>query len=382
MEKKKICFVASTGIPVFHKTNIERLSSEFDVYAVMKFSDASQFYGIRVKEARSIDIERRISIAKDIKALWLLYRYFRNNKFDAFVSQASKPSLLASIAGRLAGIPVRIRIFTGQLWAHKKGFGRFFFKTIDKLTISLNTHTLVDGKSQRKYLIENGVLKDGQAIVLANGSICGVDIDRFRPNIGTRNKIRESFGIKDNEIVFSFMGRINRDKGIYELLEAFNKLLAEYKNIKLVLIGNSEGITHDAMTNYSNIKIGDNLILYGYTKEPYNALQISDVFCLPSYREGFGMSAIEAASLQLPVICSDAYGLADSFIDGETGVKCKVKDVESLYYAMKSYIANPEQIHRFGLNGRKRVMEKFNRNLVSEAWLNYLKARIDEQTTK
>lgn len=88
------------------------------------------------------------------------------------------------------------------------------------------------------------------------------------------------------------------------------------------------------------------------------------------------MSAIEAASLQLPVICSDAYGLADSFVDGETGLKCKVKNVDSLYNAMESYIEHPDQISKFGLNGRKRVIEKFNKDLVSEAWLDYLKDKI------
>lgn len=376
MNKKKICFIASTGIPVFHKTNIEKLSSVFDVYAVMKIIDSSQFDGIKVKEAHSIAIERKIYIIKDIKALWLLYKYLRKNKFDAFISQASKPSLLASIAGLIAGIPVRIRIFTGQLWAHKQGFSRFFFKSIDRLTVALNTHILVDGRSQRNYLIDNKIIKEGQAIVLANGSICGVDTQKFCPNAETRNRIRGSYGLTDEEIVFSFMGRINKDKGIYELLEAFNRLSGKYKHIKLVLIGSSEGITEESMDSYQNIKIGDNLILYGFTQEPYNALQIADVFCLPSYREGFGMSAIEAASLQLPVICSDAYGLADAFVDGVTGLKCKVKDVESLYKAMESYIDHPNQISRFGVNGRKRVIEKFSKELVSEAWLDYLEEKV------
>lgn len=375
-EKKKICFIASTGINIFHKTNIDLLSSEFDVYAVMKITDPAQFNGIKVKEAHSIGIERRIALSKDLKALWQLYRYLKKNKFDVFISQASKPSLLAAIAGRMAGIPVRIRIFTGQIWANKKGFSRFFFKTIDKLTVALNTHILVDGKPQRKYLIDNNILKDGQATVLANGSICGVDVEKFRPNKEMRNRIRKSHGLTDQEIVFSFLGRLNRDKGIYELLYAFNRLLIKYNHIKLVLIGNSEGITKEIISSYTNIKIGDNLILYGYTNEPYNAMQIADVFCLPSHREGFGMSAIEAASLSLPVICSDAYGMADSFIDGETGLRCKVKDANSLYSAMETYILNSDLINEYGENGRKRIIEKFNKDLVSNAWLAYLKEKV------
>lgn len=373
MNKKKICFIASTGIPTFHKTNIEKLSEDFDVYAVMKFDDPSVFDGVNVKETKSIDIERRPSILKDLKALWNLYKYLHSNKFDAFISQASKPSLLAAIAGRMAGIPVRIRIFTGQIWANKTGFGRTFFKTIDKITVALNSHLLVDGNPQRKYLIGNGILKEGQATVLANGSICGVDVEKFKPDAYERAKLRGQFGINDDDVVFAFMGRLKRDKGVYELLKAFDVLASKYDNAKLVLIGNSEGIDENSMQGYPNIKIGENLILYGFTKEPYKTLNIADVFCLPSYREGFGMSVIEAAAVGLPVICSDAYGLADSFVDGETGLKCKVQDVESLKDAMDQYLLNPDIISEYGMKGRKRVVDEFNKELVSQAWSDYLK---------
>lgn len=382
MSKPKICFVASTGIPNFHKTNIEKLSEDFDVFAVMKIQNHEVFNDIKVVEAHSIEIERRPSIIKDLKALWKLYRYFKENKFDIFVSQASKPSLLSSIAGRLAGIPIRIRIFTGQLWANKTGFSRFFFKSIDKLTVALNTHILVDGKPQRKYLIENGILKDGQATVLANGSICGVDVEKFIPDQNVRNQLRNSMKLSDSDIVFAFMGRVNREKGIFELLQAFNDLALKYNNIKLVLIGNSEGIESDSMSIYPNIQIGKNLILYGYTSEPHKTLQLADIFCLPSYREGFGMSAIEAASLELPVICSDAYGLGDSFVNGKTGLQCKVKDVESLKSAMETYIRYPELIKEYGQNGRNRVVELFNKGLVSDAWSKYLKERLNETKIK
>lgn len=380
--KPKVCFVASTGIPVFHRTNIEKLSEDFDVYAVMKFQNPEVFNDIKVVEAHALEIERRPSIIKDLKSLWQLYRYFRKNKFDIFVSQASKPSLLAAIAGRLAGIPIRIRIFTGQLWANKKGFSRMFFKGVDKLTVALNSHILVDGKPQRKYLIQNGILKEGQATVLANGSICGVDTEKFNPDPDARKELRNELNFSDKDIVFVFMGRITREKGIFELLEAFNNLIIKYPNIKLVLIGNSEGITSDSMSNYPNIEIEKNLILYGYTNEPHKTLQLGDVFCLPSYREGFGMSAIEAGALGLPVICSDAYGMGDSFVEGQTGLKCKVADVESLANAMETYIKQPELMARYGRNGRDRVVKSFNKELVSGAWLEYLNARFNESKTK
>lgn len=372
--RKKICFIASSplGIVSFHRTNFEKLAKEFDVYVIANFEDKSVFKDLCIIDAFPIKIARRPSVLDNIKAIAAMYRIFKRERFDCFVSMSPNASLVASIAGFFARIPHRIQIFTGQVWANMQGLKRWFFKTIDKIDVTLNTATLVDGKPQRQYLIENGILKDGQATVLANGSICGVDVDKFKPNADIRKSERQKIGVTDEKVVFSFMGRVNKDKGTFELLGAANRLFAEINNAVLVLIGNMEGLTSDILTQYPNLRKSENVILYGYTKEPYNTLQLSDVFCLPSYREGFGMSAIEAASLSLPVICSDAYGLRDSFVPDETGLECRVADVDSLYHSMKQLYDDKNLRNRLGENGRIRVIEKFNKELVSTAWLEYM----------
>lgn len=371
--KKKLCIVASapSGIVAFWKTNIEKLSSQFDIYVVANYRDSSLFDGLEIKGCISINIERRPSVMSSLKAVNELRRYFKKEQFDGFISMSSNASLVAAIAGWLVGVPFRARIFTGQVWANKTGMSRTFFKTIDKLTVALNNHILVDGKPQQKYLVENGILKEGQSTVLANGSICGVDVNKFCPSDSIRQEEREKLHLGKDDVVFTFMGRINRDKGTYELLAAFNQLCAEEDHARLLLIGNSEGITNETFSSYPNISLGENLVCYGFAEKPYEALQAGDVFCLPSYREGFGMSAIEAASAGLPVICSDAYGLGDSYVDGVTGLKCKVKDVETLYLAMKKLYENPEMRASFGKAGRERILEKFTKEMVSSAWLNY-----------
>lgn len=372
---KKVCFIASSpiGIASFHKTNFEQIAKEYDVYVIANFEDKTVFEGLQIVDAFPVHIARKPTIISNIKALIAMHRIFKQQRFACFVSQTSNASLLASIAG-FSVVPHRIRIFTGQLWANMHGAKRLFFQTIDRITIALNTDILVDGRPQRQYLIENGIIRYGQGTVLANGSICGVDTTLFAPNEETRRRERNKIGVTDDDtVVFTFMGRVNRDKGIFELLEATNRLCAETDNAVLVLIGNMEGLTINVLTQYPNLHIGKNVILYGFTKEPYNALQLSDIFCLPSYREGFGMSAIEAASLSLPVICSDIYGLQDSFIPDVTGLQCKVKDIDSLYNCMKLLCENKTLRLKLGTNGRKRVMEKFNKEIVSTAWLQYLR---------
>ena len=377
-KKRKLCVVASapSGIVSFWKTNIERLAEHFDVYVVANFTDESVFDGLCIKGANSVIIERRPSVVSGIKAVRELTRYFKQMKFDGFISMSSNASLVAAIAGKLVGIPFRARIFTGQIWANKTGLSRMFFKMIDKFTVLMNTHFLVDGKSQQGYLVENGILKNNQSVVLANGSICGVDIEKFSPNVEKREEERARLGFQKSDVVYVFMGRINRDKGTYELLEAFNRLAESKDNAKLLLIGNNEGVTEETFSSYPNIVYGKNLICYGYTKTSYYALQTGDVFCLPSYREGFGMSVIEAAAVALPVIASDAYGLRDSFVDGTTGLKCRVKDVETLYNAMKMLYDDEDMRTSYGRAGRKRVEKMFSMELVSNAWLDYFKTNI------
>ena len=125
-----------------------------------------------------------------------------------------------------------------------------------------------------------------------------------------------------------------------------------------------------------NIVYGENLVCYGHTKTPYYALQAGDVLCLPSYREGFGISVIEASAVTLPVIVSDIYGLKDAYEDGVTGLKCKARDVDSLYEVMKILYDDKELRISLGKAGRERTMNLFSMELVSNAWLDYFKTNL------
>ena len=122
--------------------------------------------------------------------------------------------------------------------------------------------------------------------------------------------------------------------------------------------------------NYSMLN-DSNFLYYGFTRHPEEILQAADVYCLPSYREGFGMSVVEAQCLALPAICSDAYGLRDTIVDGQTGLRCKVADVDSLYECMKQLYDNKEMRLSLGQNGRMRVEQEFSSKVVEEAWLKF-----------
>jgi len=210
-------------------------------------------------------------------------------------------------------------------------------------------------------------------------NIVGIDTSLFRPDKAVRTNEREKLSIPNDAFVYAFLGRINRDKGIFELLGAADKLFSEKSNACLVLIGPMEnGLTSAIIEKYTNLKLGKNTFFYGKTTQPYNALCIADVFCLPSYREGFGLSVLEASATQLPVICSDAYGMQSAYEENETGLKCKMKDVDSLYNCMRRLYEEPEFAQVLGKNGRSRVEEEFNKDFISKCWFDYLSETIDK----
>ena len=371
--KRKICFIVA--IPgtarSFLRNHIERLSNDYDVYLAGNIQNPKDVSDLKISGLQQIDINRNISIKEDMKALSQLMKYFKKMSFDAVHSITPKAGLLTALAGTMANIPVRIHIFTGQVWATRKGLLKKFLKFLDWLIVRLDTNILVDGKSQRDYLVKNRILKENEGSVLGEGSICGVNTDLFIPAIQTRDSARKEIGISDDRIVFVFMGRLNRDKGIHELLEAFDKLAGINKSVYLLLIGSDEENLSSSFQNYSNIKDRENFLYYGKTDKPYYILQAGDVFVLPSYREGFGMSVIEASSIGLPVITSDAYGVLDAVVEGETGLRCKVMDSETLYDAMKILADNKELREKLGVKGRERVLSLFSSESITSAWAKF-----------
>lgn len=373
--KKKICFVVvqSTTINSFLKNHISALSQNYDVYVAGNIQSMDEIPELKVCGLYHFDVQRQITIHKDIKALWQLYRYFKQMKFDAVHSVTPKAGLTTAIAAKLAGIKHRTHIFTGQVWATRHGFMRSLLKAIDKIIAHLDNHILVDGESQRQFLIKNGVVSSEKSRVLGAGSISGVNTEAYNPSPETREQMRKELGLSPDKVVFAFSGRANRDKGIYELYEAFNNIAPNHPEAFLLLFGWDEGNCIQEISKYPNIVDGENFHFYGFTPTPGIQLQASDVFLMPSYREGFGSSVIEASCLGLPVICSDAYGIMDAMEEGVTGLRCKVADTQSLQTAMETLLNNKELREQLGANGRKMVFEKFKGDVITAEWVKFYK---------
>ena len=378
MERKKICFVVSSlgTAKVFLMNHIKELSVHYDIYLIGKHEEeAIAFLSIlEIKEIKNIEIPRNISLLKDFKVLFSLRSYFKEMTFDAVHTVTPKVGLIGILAARLAGINTRIHIFTGQVWHTKKGVFKTFLMFLDRFTVFNSTHILVDGESQRQFLINNKIVKEIDSFVLGKGSISGVDTNRFVPNELVKTEVRKELGIKEDEVVFMFLGRMNTDKGINELADAFGKLRKKYKNAILLFAGGDE----ENMTPRVQEKIKDekSLIFYGITLAPERLLQACDVFCLPSYREGFGTSVIEASLLQKPIICSDTYGLMETIVENKTGLRHKVANSDSLFFAMEKLMNDKELRESLGKGGREYVLENFSAKKISDKWVEFYRKKI------
>ena len=365
---KKICFITAVqgSAYSFLRDHMAALQKEYKVYYVCNETDVNNI-NVPHDGYHCVNIQRQISLVQDFKALWHLYRYFRTEKFDAVHSVTPKAGLLTSIAAFFARVPVRIHIYTGQVWANKTGFMRFLLKMMDHLISLFDNHILVDGEGQRQFLINNMVISEENSKVLGSGSICGVNLDRFTPSAEVRRDKRIELEIDNSKTVFVFMGRLNRDKGVYELLSAFDRIAQEKENVYLLLLGHDEENISATFQKYSGIKPGENFCYYGATPEPHKMLQAGDIFVLPTYREGFGSSVIEASALGLP----DAYGVMDAMIDDVTGLRCRIADVESLYNAMVKLASDKIIQAKLGQNGRERVVNEFSGADVTKHWLQF-----------
>lgn len=372
MAKKKIAFVVAIAgtAQAFLTDHMTYLVKEYDVHLVANFKpeEKGEFeqMGVTCHDAL---IQRSIKLGADLKALFALRKIFKQEKFDCVHSVTPKAGLLTSVAGWMAGVPNRVHIFTGQVWATRKGVMRTILKMMDKVIAGLDTLLLVDGQGQRQFLIKEGVLRENNSAVPANGSIAGIKLERYKISEEVRKRERAKFGFTDEDVVYIFLGRLNHDKGIGELYEAFNMMLPNRPNAKLIFYGSDEEDYDPKADSFANIKRNQNYFYPGITRQPFEALQVADVFVIPTWREGFGVSVLEAQALGLPVITSNAYGVVDASVEGVTGLRCKVNDPNGLRKCMEQYYDSQEMRKQHGTAGRKRVEEYFDNAVVSQAWL-------------
>jgi glycosyltransferase involved in cell wall biosynthesis len=228
----------------------------------------------------------------------------------------------------------------------------------------------VDSGSQRDFLIKNNIVSKSKSQLIANGSICGVDTNRFSPDPKGRNELRNKFSIKESDILFLYLGRLTYDKGLVDLARAFKKVADMNREINLVIVGpDEENIKQEILEHCGNNC--DRIFFESYTNCPERFMAAADVFCLPSYREGFGMAIIEAASAGIPSIGTRIYGVMDAIEEESTGYLYTPRNVDELASKMLMMIEKPDMRKQMGMQARERVKKSFSKELVTTAFVDF-----------
>ena len=370
--KKIAIIVSSPGtVKAFLTDQIEALSGRYQVCLILNIAKGDSLPDLNAKvEVVAAPIVRNISLFRDLHALLFLVALFSRKRFYAIHSVTPKAGLLAALAGAIARIPVRIHTFTGQVWATRSGLARHMLKTADKALARMATHVLVDSPSQRDFLVRGRVVSAEKSRVLANGSICGVDRFRFRPDSELRKRIRQREGIAEETVVFLYVGRLKVDKGVLDLAQAFARLGMDYGEAWLLIVGPDEEGLRPRIERICSL-VASRLRFVGSVTAPQEYMAAADVLCLPSYREGFGSVIIEAASVGIPAVASNIYGITDAIESNVTGLLHAAGDVADLQSRMKQMMDDQESRKRMGVNARLRAGRSYSKELVTSALLDF-----------
>nr|NJM01490.1 glycosyltransferase family 4 protein [Desulfobacula sp.] len=290
--------------------------------------------------------------------------FLKRQQFFVVHTITPKAGLIGMTAAFLAGVKIRVHTFTGQVWVTRRGAASWVLKNIDRFFALLTTHAYADSASQREFLIIKKIISRKKIKTMAHGSISGVDLKRFKPDRINREKIRKAFAVEEDSVVILFLGRMNVDKGVKDLISAFVRM--ETQTAHLFLVGPDEcGIKKQIplMAGSSQLRIH----IVDYTFEPETYMAAADIFCLPSYREGFGSVIIEAAACGLPSVASRIYGLTDAVVHGVTGFFFPPGDIESLHNAIVALVKDPQLRVCMGKAARNRAWDLFDQKRLTRS---------------
>lgn len=319
----------------------------------------------------AVPMERHISFVKDGKALIKLIRVFRKERPQMVHSMTPKAGLLCMMASWFCRVPVRVHTFTGLVWPTATGFKRRILMTTDWLTCACATHIIPEGEGVKNDLLDNGITKKPLK-VLGYGNIRGIDLEYF--------KISEEINRKSEKLataglfIFLFVGRIVGDKGINELVEAFQRLNDKNKNTQLILVGWFEKEL-DPVSEKTQKTINDHPCIHAVgTKEGDDLLAYyaaADCFVFPSYREGFPNTVMEAGAMGLPSIVTDINGSREIIIQGENGVIIPPKDEQALYDAMLRMMTDSEGRQHMAGMARQMIADRFEQGFVRKCLFDF-----------
>lgn len=352
----------------FCRGQLKMLSAYYEVVAV-----SSPEPELRMIEERegvrtiAVPMERHISLLKDLRSLWRMVRVFRREKPDIVHSITPKAGLVSMLAAWICRVPVRMHTYTGLVFPTATGLLRQVLILTDRIlcfcATDINPESLGVKEDLERFHITRKPLR-----LIANGNVRGVDMDYYdrTPEVMAKARQIRMPGV----FTFCFVGRLVGDKGINELVEAFDRLHREIPATRLLLVGPYENDLDPLKPNVDErIRRGDGIEAVGSQSDPRPYYAASDALAFPSYREGMPNVVLEAGAMGLPSIVTDINGSREIIRQGYNGVVIPPRDADALYQAMGRFATCREETARLAANARKNVADRYEQKMVWRALL-------------
>lgn len=322
-----------------------------------------------------IDVEmtRKITPLKDLKALFRLVRIFRHTKPFMVHTHTPKAGLLGMLAARIANVPVRIHTVAGLPLLEARGMKRVLLNNVERLTYRYAQKVYPNSFNLKDIIISEKLCPQGKLKVIGNGSSNGIDVSYFSPEKYTasdRSQTRKDWKWDESHLVLCFVGRMVSDKGINELVQSFATLYKTYPFLRLLLVGPMEEELDPLLPQTTMlIKQHEGIQWLGYQSDVRPALLASDLFVFPSYREGFPNVVMQAGAMGLPCIVSDINGCNEIIEQGKNGLIVAPKDTAALQAAIETLVTDKEKRMSMAAASRENIVAKYDRNYLWSALL-------------
>lgn len=377
--KKKIIRITTVpgSLRGLLKGQVKFMSTYFEMAAISSNGGAGstlEDYGL-TEGVKTIPVEmtRKITPFKDLKAVYKLYAVFKAEKPFIVHTHTPKAGTLGMLAAKLAGVPNRLHTIAGLPLVEATGLKRVLLNIVEKTTYTCATKIYPNSYGLQKIILNHKFTNKKKLKVIANGSSNGIDTSYFNSDIYSNkdiNSLKNSLTISKTDYVFIFVGRLVADKGLNELILAFNKFNKQFKNSKLLLIGPYENDLDPLNPKtISIINTNKNIISTGFVDDVRGYFAISNCLVFPSYREGFPNVVMQAGAMELPSIVTDINGCNEIIEHKKHGLIIPVKNEDAINKSMTYIFNNQKEAITMGKQSRINIVSKYERQKVWSALL-------------
>ncbi|MCT2176068.1 glycosyltransferase family 4 protein [Brachybacterium muris] len=370
---RRLCFVVSRAgtAKVFLKNYLLAMSqSGFEVLLISNDDiDLTEMCQLECATWHPVPMSREPSPLSDLRAIMRVRKKLRSFRPDVLVYATPKASMVSAVAGGLAGVPLRVYEQWGLRLETEKGARRLVLWLIEKTIVRLSHQVIANSHSLARVLEEMRLAPSGGVQVLGSGSSHGVDVDHFsrRSELNPLDTSTRAFLDSSHAFTLGYVGRLHNDKGITTLLRAAALCFERGLKVRVLLVGGDEGFVLDSGM------IGDLPVhIVGRVEDTRAYYEAMDVLILVSEREGFPNVVLEAASMQVPAIVSDATGARDAVQCGITGKVVATNDVSALAAAIDGFVTGKDDARIYGLRARNWVKTEFSASEVQRLHIDHL----------